>query len=152
MINHPIGRFHISLHNFFAVDRDEGRVVRQLGVDVQPQVGQHVQVVEYMFDMCKTSKMFTLRDVQPQGAASRGICQHVVGEVRAEDSSRNHMRQENLVEETKTLTAWVFKRNSTNAHLLQKLRVRHQGLDNVKRNLMKGLQLIRQSNKLKTIY
>ena len=108
MINHPIGRFHISLHNFFAVDRDEGRVVRQLGVDVQPQVGQHVQVVEYMFDMCKTSKMFTLRDVQPQGAASRGICQHVVGEVRAEDSSRNHVRQENLVEKTKTLTAMGF--------------------------------------------
>ena len=152
MINHPIGRFHISLHNFFAVDRDEGRVVRQLGVDVQPQVGQHVQVVEYMFDMCKTSKMFTLRDVQPQGAASRGIRQHVVGEVRAEDSSRNHVRQENLVEKTKSLTAMGFKKNSANAHLLQKLRVRHQGLDNVKRNLMRGLQLIQQSNKLKTIY
>ena len=105
MINHPIGCFYISLHNFFAVDRDEGRVVRQLGVDVQPQVGQHVQVVDYMFDMCKTSKMFTLRDVQPQGAASRGIRQHVVGEVRAEDSSRNHVRQENLVKATKTLPA-----------------------------------------------
>ena len=63
MINHPIGRFHISLYNFFAVDRDEGRVVRQLGVDVQPQVGQHVQVIKYMLDMCKTSKMLTLRDV-----------------------------------------------------------------------------------------
>ena len=101
MVNHPIGRFHISLHNFFAVDRDEGRVVRQLGVDVQPQVEQHVQdVVKYMFDICK-SKMFTLHDFQPEGAASRGVCQHVVGEVRAEDSSRNHVRQENLVEEKK---------------------------------------------------
>ena len=98
MTNYPIGRHHISLHNSSAVDRDEGRVVRQLGVDVQPQVGQHVQVVKYMFDMCKTSKMFTLRDVQPEGAASRGLRQQVVGEVRAEDSSRNHVRQENLVE------------------------------------------------------
>ena len=98
MTNYPIGRFHISLYNFLAVDCDKGRVVRQLGVDVQPQVGQHVQVVKYMFDMCKTSKMFTLRDVQPEGAASRGLRQQVVGEVRAEDSSRNHVRQENLVE------------------------------------------------------
>ena len=70
MINHPIGRFHISLHNFFAVDRDEGRVVRQLGVDVQPQVGQYVQVVKYMFDMCKTSKMFNLREL-PAAVSSR---------------------------------------------------------------------------------
>ena len=99
MINHPIGRFNISLHNFFAVDRDEGRVVRQLGVDVQPQVGQNVQVVvKDMFDMCKTSKMFTLRDFQPEGAASSGLRQQVVGEVRAEDSSGNHVRQENLVQ------------------------------------------------------
>ena len=57
--------------------------------------------IKHVSNMCKTSKMFTLHDFQPEGAASRGVCQHVVGEVRAEDSSRNHVRQENLVEEKK---------------------------------------------------
>ena len=74
--DHPIAGLNISLLDPLAVDGNKRRVVGKLGVGVDPQ-----------------------------GVAGRRLGEHVVGQVRAEDSSRNHVRQENLVKATKTLPA-----------------------------------------------
>ena len=65
--DHPIAGLNISLLDPLAVDGNERRVVGKLGVGVDPQ-----------------------------GVAGRRLGEHVVGQVRAEESSRNHVGQQNL--------------------------------------------------------
>ena len=65
---HPIAGFDISFLDPLAVDGDKGGVVGQLGVDVDPQ-----------------------------GVGGRGLGKLVVRQVGAQDSSRNYVRQKDLM-------------------------------------------------------